>query len=361
MTRALLIILIVLAVGCGVDRDAPPTEGTPRPTPTRAAAAFVAPTPEIQPIRFPEDEAPHDMLTEWWYYTGHLYTNEGRRYGFELVFFQAIRGEFPPYYAAHFAITDSAAERFEYSERAGLNAVHPTEQGFDLRLDDWRIAGALGEDHLVAAMDSFAIDLSLSSTRPPVLHGSIGYVDLGPAGGSYYYSRTRMNVNGSLVVEGEPVAVAGEAWFDHQWGNFIAVGAGGWDWFSAQLDNGDDLTISLVHDDDRTVVTSYGTLVREDGEVVDLPSASIEVTVTDTWTSPHTVATYPARWTIALPDQQIVLDLIPSMSDQELRTTASTGVIYWEGEVEISGRSGGEQVEGLGYVELTGYAANGNP
>lgn len=42
--------------------------------------------------------------------------------------------------------------------------------------------------------------------------------------------------------------------------------------------------------------------------------------------------------------------------EQELDTRATTGVIYWEGEVIVEGTRAGEPVAGLGYVELTGYA-----
>src|SRR5216117_1317622 len=38
---------------------------------------------------FPRDHSSHDEYkTEWWYYTGHLRTDDGRRYGFELTFFR---------------------------------------------------------------------------------------------------------------------------------------------------------------------------------------------------------------------------------------------------------------------------------
>jgi predicted secreted hydrolase len=41
------------------------------------------------------------------------------------------------------------------------------------------------------------------------------------------------------------------------------------------------------------------------------------------------------------------------MSDQELFTT----VRYWEGAVEVRGQRGQQALNGRGYVELTGYAA----
>src|SRR6476469_8547825 len=59
----------------------PPPQGTPAPA----------------PIAFPRDEAPHDTLTEWWYYTGHLQAEDGARYGFESVIFQSIRSTIPAY------------------------------------------------------------------------------------------------------------------------------------------------------------------------------------------------------------------------------------------------------------------------
>ncbi|HEU0116317.1 MAG TPA: lipocalin family protein, partial [Thermomicrobiales bacterium] len=46
----------------------------------------------------------------------------------------------------------------------------------------------------------------------------------------------------------------------------------------------------------------------------------------------------------------------PTMLDQELDTRPSTGVIYWEGEATVTGMSGGRPIDGLAYVELTGYA-----
>lgn len=43
------------------------------------------------------------------------------------------------------------------------------------------------------------------------------------------------------------------------------------------------------------------------------------------------------------------------MKAQELVTTKSTQVTYWEGAVDVTGRSGGTLVRGEGYVEMTGY------
>jgi len=53
---------------------------------------------------------------------------------------------------------------------------------------------------------------------------------------------------------------------------------------------------------------------------------------------------------------ELDLTIDPNLADQELVTTRSTQVTYWEGSVSVSGRTKGEMVEGVGYVEMTGYA-----
>lgn len=357
----LLVLIGLLTVACGGSDTTTSSADSAEPTATRAAAALLAPTPAIEPVRLPQDEAPHDRLTEWWYYTGHLITDEGVRYGFEYVIFQAQRGMFAPYYASHVAITDSAADRFTYDQRAAPDARREINEGFSLDLGGWTMTGANGRDHLAADLQGFAFDLDLTATKPAALHNGNGYVEFGAAGGSYYYSRTRMDVNGVLTVDGQALAVHGEAWMDHQWGDFIQVGGGGWDWFSVQLTSGWDLTISVVRDEDRDLVTAYGTLIDPDGGTTHLDANDIDVQVLDEWTSPHTAATYPSAWRITLPEHDWSLTVRPSMADQELQTQETTGVIYWEGEVIVEGAVDGQAVDGLGYVELTGYATSDAP
>src|SRR5437667_9786885 len=81
---------------------------------------------------FPRDHGSHDAYrTEWWYYTGHLHTDNGRRYGFEVTFFRV--GVMPPDGAdsrwdlhnlalAHFAITDVDRRQFRYAEKLNRNS-----------------------------------------------------------------------------------------------------------------------------------------------------------------------------------------------------------------------------------------------
>ena len=351
------------------------------------------------PVVLPRDDGPHDRLTEWWYYTGHLRGTVADvadglppEFGFEYVFFRAERGSFPTTWASHLAITDERGRRFFYSQRLEVgDAVDRSArdadgvpQRFDLALTGldpadeatfdrpaWRMTGADGRDELSASLSSeeaeaagspggLGLALTAGATKPPALHDRDGWIDFGPAGGSYYYSRTAMDALGTLTLDGEDIAVTGEAWFDHQWGDFISVGGGGWDWFAVNLDDGTDLTLSLVRDADGSYPLIYGTVVDRDGTTRHLDRDAFTVEVTDRWTSPATGADYPAGWTIDIPSEgDLVIELRPTVAAQELDTRATTGVVYWEGSQVVEGTRAGTPISGEAYVELTGYAPSG--
>ncbi|MBI4504876.1 MAG: hypothetical protein HY691_05020, partial [Chloroflexi bacterium] len=225
--------------GCAQPPAALPPVPTATPTPTPAADP--PGSLRLGAVLLPADEAPHSSLTEWWYYTGHLFTPTGRRFGFQFVVFQAVRGQAPVGYAAHAAVTDGAAQRFVYAERSA-QARQPQRSGapgFDLRVGEWRMRGLKGQDALSFAVDRYRLQLDLHALKPPVAHAG-GLISFGVAGDSYYYSRTRMAVQGTLEIAGQRMAVSGQAWFDKQWGDFLVFPQGGWDWFALQLDDGSD-------------------------------------------------------------------------------------------------------------------------
>jgi predicted secreted hydrolase len=348
-----LVVLLLVGVLAGLDHSV-----------AQEATPFVETAPELNdapiPVEFPRDDGPHAAFIEWWYYTGHLFTAAGDRYGFEFVVFKGERDGLVGF-AAHFAITDTVRGEFRYAERAAVGAENSTEVpggGFDLRVAEWRMSGAGGEDRLVAQMDGYAISLKTTSPKPPALHDGDGYIDYGVEGqASYYYSRTRLTVSGSLRVDETVMEVDGEAWMDHQWGDFRTYEEGGWDWFALQLDDGWDLMLYVIRAPDGSPAIVDGSLIDPAGNLTVLDREDFVATPLSAWTSPATGVVYPSGWVVELPAAELTLTLTPALLDQELDTTASTGQIYWEGEVEIEGTRAGQPVGGLGYVELTGYAS----
>ncbi|CAN5571412.1 hypothetical protein BH23CHL6_BH23CHL6_05380 [soil metagenome] len=387
LAQAALLVLAaaVFLAACSPEGRLLGNDPPPRPSLAIPSTAPSRP-PDPQPVVLPRDETPHDRLTEWWYYTGHLQAADQRRFGFEFVVFRAERGSFPVTWASHLALTDEAGERFLYDQRTeigpqvNVGGAVESEAGFDLAISGrdplsdilglgaestpagagtpWRMSGLLGADRLDARTADFGLRLDLLAARDePVLHDEDGWVEFGPTGGSYYYSWPRMAASGTLTIGDETLAVDGTAWFDHQWGDFIAVGAGGWDWFAVNLEDGTDLTISQIRDAEGNYPLAYGTLVQPDGSVRHLRGEDLSVTVTGQWTSPRTAATYPAGWRIELPAEELIVELTPTLADQELDTRPTTGVIYWEGSQVVQASRAGRPLAGEAYVELTGYAA----
>ncbi|MEO7663574.1 MAG: lipocalin family protein [Candidatus Limnocylindrales bacterium] len=387
MKAAASIVLAMLVAACSGPILANPTlKPGVVPTPRPVASAPADP----QPVVFPRDAAPHDRLTEWWYYTGHLVAEDSRRFGFEVVIFRAERGDVPVTWASHLALTEESSGTFRSGQRAfigpavdhsprdpagvpnGFTLIMPAVDpatGIPVEGEPWQLSGA-GDHHVINAQaaesvasgpggavagSGFGLDLDLVAERQPALHAGIGWIDFDPAGSSYYYSITRLATVGTLTIGDETMRVSGSSWFDHQWGDFVSVGGGGWDWFAVNLEDGTDLTLSLVRAADGTYPLIYGTLVEPGGTVRNLDRDAFTTTPTGTWTSPTTGVVYPAGWTVELPGEGLVIDLEPTVANQELDTRATTGVIYWEGSQVVQARRDGVRLGGEAYVELTGY------
>jgi predicted secreted hydrolase len=397
MTRLVAVALIAALIGgCGGDpilANPPAAQPSPAP-PTAEPSRPVDPLP----IVFPRDDGPHERLMEWWYFTGHLRSEDDRRFGFEYVVFRAERGDFPPVWASHLATTDETNRTFDYAQRTeigpqvdrsprdaagvpagfdlSLSGIDPTDPS-TLQRSAWTMGSAIAgneasqlkafadpsESTVTSGERRLGLDLTTGPTKPPALHDTDGWIDFGPAGGSYYYSRTALAAAGTLYLGSDTIPVDGTAWFDHQWGDFISIGGGGWDWFAINLEDGTDITLSQIRDADGSYPLVYGTVVDSRGTTRHLEHDDFTIEATRRWTSPETGATYPAAWHITLPGEGLVIDLVPAVADQELDTRASTGVVYWEGSQLVSARRTRRRVDtrlgGEAYVELTGYAPAG--
>ncbi|WP_416208872.1 lipocalin-like domain-containing protein [Chloroflexus sp.] len=321
-----------------------------------------------RPFVFPADHGPHPTFqTEWWYYTGNLTAENGRRFGFQLTFFRRALSPNPSaresawatsdVYMAHFALSDIDGGRFyafERFSRAAAGLAGASGEPFRVFLNDWSVEGSGPEGmtmHLRAAQDEIALDLIAANSRPPVLQGNAGLSQKGSQVGnaSAYYSLTRMIGEGTIRIGETIYPVRGLTWMDREWGtSALEEGLTGWDWFALQLESGHDLMYYQLREaDGRPSPFVGGSLLLPDDTVIILGPGDVELTVTDTWHSSRSGAVYPSEWRLRVPRYGLDLVITPAMRDQELPVT----VVYWEGAVTVSGT-----MAGRGYVELTGYA-----
>ena len=325
----------------------------------------------VRPFNFPMDHGPHSSFRdEWWYVTGNLDSQDGRRFGFQITFFRhgLRRGVRPgtsrwsgqDAWMAHFALTDVAGQQYHSFQRMSREAVDLAgAQGepFKVWLDDWRLeSGSPGGFpwRFHAVQDEIRLDLTFSSLKPPALQGEQGLSRKSnePGNASYYYSMTRLAANGAVTLVDEKIPVTGLAWLDREWStSMLSQDQAGWDWFSLQLDDGTDLMYFRMRrksgEDDPV---SSGSFIDAKGHVAPLKNGDVKLQTLAQWRSPGGYD-YPSLWTLDIKSLGKSITVRPVVHDQEFRHDAR----YWEGAVDVVDTLTGEK-RGRGYVELTGYA-----
>jgi predicted secreted hydrolase len=319
-------------------------------------------------MQFPRDEGSHpEFRIEWWYITGWL-DEPADPLGFQITFFRArpeLKHDNPSAFTprqimiAHAALSDPAHGRLIHAQRAA-------RAGFDLAgaepgrarvwIDDWLLQQNGASYHARIPAREFALELSFGATQPPLKQGRDGFSKKGPApaSASYYYSVPHLKVSGAVARDGKQRLVNGTAWLDHEWSSqYMEKGAVGWDWIGINLDDGGALMAFRLRDAQGAPVWAGGTLRTPDGTTRSFAPHEVRFEPLAWWTSAATRARYAVRWRIACPAGTFELRAL--VDAQELDARASTGTVYWEGLSELLDSEGKRL--GLGYLEMTGYAA----
>jgi predicted secreted hydrolase len=370
-----LLVSAVTVVACAADSQGSPATELPQLTYSASSADSFARVDRPIPLTFPADQGDHpDYASEWWYYTGNLGTQDGRRFGYQLTFFrrslvptsqrQARVSDLASnqVYMAHFTLTDVGDQTFRAFEKfsrgaAGLAGAQASP--FRAWLEDWQVGAKTPNTYgLKASSGSQRLDLLLNDSKGPVLQGQNGYSPKGPNPGdaSMYYSLTHLITTGNIQIDNTVYPVNGLSWMDHEFStSALAPDQVGWDWFALQLDDNSELMLFHLRRSDGTIDPySSGTLIERDARTSHLNLSQFMIASTGTWKSPHSLATYPSGWKITIPGSNISLNVEPLVADQELNVSFT----YWEGAVRITGVKGNQPVTGFGYVELVGYAGS---
>ena len=362
---AAFVVVATAAPGVGAEVANPP------PPPARAAPGYT--------FEFPRDHFGHPRFqSEWWYYTGNLFTASDRHFGFELTFFRRARvvtteprsaWDLDQVYLAHFAITDTEEERFFVDER--LNRAGPGIAGAELGArriwnGNWSVEWRSGDESrpvqvLTAVNPDASLRLVLEPRKPVVVHGREGVsrkVAGAPRAVSHYLSFTRMAAGGTVAIEGEEFAVTGRAWMDHEFfSDYLTEHKVGWDWMSIQLDDGVDLMLFGIRDAQGGYgPDAFGTFVDAGGDAHPIEPGGAALRPGRRWRSEATGAQYPVEWEVEVPGFGLRLDVRPRLDAQEVHAASGILPAYWEGAVRYTGERMGTPVTGVGYLEMTGYA-----
>jgi predicted secreted hydrolase len=334
-------------------------------------------------VEFPKDEGSHpEAKTEWWYLNGHLEDDQNRTYGIMHALFDmpdAIHGRYNvdlPLMPGATALDTGLTRETEgihtqtqrFHPQSPFSRLHKglTEGKLDESFTDdngtWRMKRTGPKTiHVSGPTGEGQVDLTMTEMKPPLLMGGEGEIKMGPKGLSKYVTYPRLDVEGTLTVDGENRPVHGQAWVDHQWGDMqMYNGYDGWDWFGIQLENDTQINAFRFRDEDGGNAHATVGISRPDGSQ-DV-SEDLRLTAGEGWTSDKTGATYPLSWHVNIPDKQISLEVEPILKDQEMVGTPPYSYpklalipSYWEGGVWVHGTVEGEEVKGRGYMELVGY------
>jgi len=231
------------------------------------------------------------------------------------------------------------------------------------------------------AQRGLGCDLTLTPQKLPVRHGDAGVVRGPEDEAMFYYFIPRCNVLGTLTWAGRTSDLTqGQGWYDHEFGvgavedpdpeteALLDVAAReqvqrerrarwdarqiGWNWISAQLDDGSELT----HYPEYFLCSGesageYTLTVSPQGEAQRWTNTSLQPLAF--WQSTQTFVEYPVRFRLQIPDAGLDLEVASALHDQEVMTLIA-GNSFYEGRVNITGTRHGQPVTGIGFMERSG-------
>jgi predicted secreted hydrolase len=323
---------------------------------------------------FPHDHFNHpNFQTEWWYYTGNLQSPDGHNFGFELTFFRQAFSRVPAknsawdaqdLYFAHLALSDLDGGHFYHAERAnrsGPGIAGASETTNRIWNGNWQILWKDSANQQLQAIDNqFEFHFTLHSEKPPIINGENGVSQKSEGAGyaSHYISLTRLITNGEILLNNKKFQVTGTSWMDHEFfTRQLAPNQTGWDWSSLQLNDNSELMLYRIRRSDGSVDPfSAGTFTDAQGHSIHLRASDFTLQpAKETWTSPASHAIYPIHWQIAIPKLSITLEAKTRLANQELASTNNPVPTYWEGAIQLTGTRNNEPIQGVGYLEMTGY------
>jgi len=383
--------------------------------------------PEAAALSFPAiHEAQLQSQVGWHFFVGSCWGENGKEYGIELMFWQVTL--LPPPIARQFGLSDAQNQilelQFAISEAGERHyqavpiIVAGTTGLLDFQGDPFLVAQGKNEARSLQAGRLFpirlqaqgtyrggavpvelAIDLTLSSERPPLLQGADGCMPCCAGVGTLYYSIPNLVLDparSTLRLKGEEVKLSsGTFWMDHQWGTGMApggsprshpmramsnlgpAGPGGWDWFMAQFTGNRQITCYRLHSNEyldfyfQTGPTPPGTMtvpvsakyMDEHGQQHDaagslsIPSWIKSEDTPDPAQYPPTGTWYPNRWEFSfgneVPEDIRRFTMAPIVDSGQAGYFAN-GAQYSEGAVRLLDAQ--EKDVGRGFAESVMYA-----
>ena len=293
---------------------------------------------------------------EWWYLTGFLEGDNGKKYGVEYVFFSFRALDCRQRYMVNVAISNPEDAIFIYDHEVNLSKDY-LNQEIPLHFDTkrYQFSGEKGSYLAKASMKDHRAGFVLETTptQPVVYHQDSGYVQYGGIASAGYYSYPRLQTEGQLFIENDTINVIGTTWYDRQWdGGNVYRRKVAWDWTAINLSDSTELMLYRVNEHKTDKIELGGSYIKKDHSLITLKSEDIIFEPLTYWTSPKSKKKYPIKWNIEIPKIDLKAIMVADINDQEVFIKNWLKVFYWEGMCSLSGYKSDKPISGEAYLEM---------
>lgn len=366
-------------------------------------------------------DLPHQSsTTEWWYVNSHFKGKDNKDYSVFASFFRKlleydkVKEELVYAYSITWAIIDATDKKYyansvvdKKAPKIGLErirkgeivsdnrirkaAVEMLEKGvvpYPDRLFEGDVNCPLDKLDLQYDTNSFtkldngnyalklydkehdvACDLELEPQMKAIRHGNNGVVMSPSAEDMFYYFIPNNKLTGSINIKGKDIELeSGIAWYDHEFGRHREEEKNAeidltkdiaWNWVAAQFDDGTQLSAyNLLDLDANEECGAHVIIIDKEGNRKQISDFTFK-SIGEDWTSTRTFQDYPTHWLLECKEINLKLEIEATFAEQEFATVISKPA-FWEGRVSIKGTKEGKPVNGVGFIERSGFSALNN-
>lgn len=321
------------------------------------------------PLQFPRDEAAHhenipysfQKMVEWWYYNGRAMSDDGKQLSFDVAIFNATSkwlGNNVTVPMLHIQVVD-VDNKQAYGAKINYwpNTGNFSTKKLDIKVNnDYSLRKITMNGKTFYVLNASATEntttltlhLKLEPISEPFLINENGLMQMLDETNSYYYSIPKFKTTGTIKINDHEYKInntPGDAWMDHQWGDFD-VDKHGWEWFSVRLDNGLIANIFLfLNGKNNMAIGGLANVILPNGEKRFIPFSDMTVNRSRFWYDKDADVDYPMTFTIDIPSIGLSLQNDALFNEQELHG-------YWEGYCSVKGLYNNQESNGFSYTEL---------
>ncbi len=326
-----------------------------------------------------DEEGRHeDASFEWWYHFGFFKAEGAQDWEYSLISsFQYWKrpGMPKPLRVMFYNLVNlKTGERHHYGSMEGLpglpESMLPEGHKFiadpdppcgEAQGEIWECYGnnsikkvGDGRYNLSYVNDDFSMTVALENQGPPLPVNGTGLQGMVERTDQYYYTYPRLNGDVTITTDGVERKLAGEFWYDHQWGSPKHQKAMRWIFMGLKLDNGENLSLFILRDTVTNAKELWGfTRHHPDGDTEFYKDVTF--TPDREWASPGTKKLYDVEWTVNVATPGIVVEVEANGDDHELPSPG--GGHLWEGPCKVNVTyKDGSTTKGIGYLEMQAKA-----